>query len=85
MKIHEYQARELLAKAGIPVPPAVVADTPDGAAAAYKQIGTPLQVVKAQVLAGGRGDQGLQLRARARQGHQPAGGQRLRQARPLRR
>jgi succinyl-CoA synthetase beta subunit len=55
MKVHEYQARDLLAKAGIPVPPAIVADTPDAAAAAYKQIGTQLQVVKAQVLAGGRG------------------------------
>ena len=59
MKIHEYQARELLAKAGIPVPPAVVADTPDGAAAAFKQNGAPLQVVKAQVFAGGRGKAGF--------------------------
>jgi succinyl-CoA synthetase beta subunit len=55
MKIHEYQARELLTKAGVPIPPAIVADNPEAAAAAYKQIGTPLQVVKAQVLAGGRG------------------------------
>ncbi len=59
MKIHEYQARDLLGKAGIPVPPASVVDTPDGAAAAFKQVGAPLQVVKAQVFAGGRGKAGF--------------------------
>ena len=59
MKIHEYQARDLLTKAGIPVPPATVVDTPDAAAAAFKQNGAPLQVVKAQVFAGGRGKAGF--------------------------
>jgi succinyl-CoA synthetase beta subunit len=59
MKIHEYQARDLLGKAGIPVPPAVVVDTPDAAHAAFKQVGAPLQVVKAQVFAGGRGKAGF--------------------------
>jgi len=59
MKIHEYQARDLLAKAGIPVPPATVVDTPDAAHAAFKQNGVPLQVVKAQVFAGGRGKAGF--------------------------
>jgi succinyl-CoA synthetase beta subunit len=59
MKIHEYQAREILAKAGIPVPPSRVADTPDGAAQAFKDNDAPLQVVKAQVFAGGRGKAGF--------------------------
>ena len=31
MKVHEYQARELLSKAGIPVPPALAVDTPEAA------------------------------------------------------
>jgi succinyl-CoA synthetase beta subunit len=55
MKIHEYQARDLLGKAGIPVPPAAVADNPEAAGAAFKQNGAASQVVKAQVFAGGRG------------------------------
>src|SRR5262252_5132216 len=59
MKIHEYQARELLSKAGIPVPPARVVDTPDDAANAFKQNAAPLQLVKAQVFAGGRGKAGF--------------------------
>ncbi len=59
MKIHEYQARELLAKAGIPVPPATVVDNPEAAAHAFKQNGAPVQVVKAQVFAGGRGKAGF--------------------------
>ncbi|HVX86690.1 MAG TPA: ADP-forming succinate--CoA ligase subunit beta [Phycisphaerae bacterium] len=59
MKIHEYQARELLGKAGVPVPPATVVDTPDAAAAAFKMNGAPVQVVKAQVFAGGRGKAGF--------------------------
>jgi succinyl-CoA synthetase beta subunit len=59
MKIHEYQAREILAKAGIPVPPSRVADTPDAAAQAFVDNNAPLQVVKAQVFAGGRGKAGF--------------------------
>src|SRR5689334_18821397 len=55
MKIHEYQARELMGKAGIPVPPAVVVDNPEAAGQAFKQNGAASQVVKAQVFAGGRG------------------------------
>ncbi len=62
MKIHEYQARELLAKFGLPVPAAIVADSPDAAAAAYTRLhkdhGVTLAVVKAQVHAGGRGKGG---------------------------
>lgn len=63
MKIHEYQARELLAKFNIPVPPARVVDTPDQAYAAFNETNAsgqaPRQVVKAQVFAGGRGKAGF--------------------------
>src|SRR3982751_2270604 len=59
MKIHEYQARQILSEAGIPVPPAEVVRTPDEAAAAFKQFNCPLCVVKAQVYAGGRGKAGF--------------------------
>ncbi len=59
MKIHEYQARDLLTKAGIPVPPARVVDTPEQARQAFVDNGTALQVVKAQVFAGGRGKAGF--------------------------
>ncbi len=59
MKIHEYQARELLAKFGVPVPPARVVETAAAAADAFLQNAAPLQVVKAQVFAGGRGKAGF--------------------------
>jgi succinyl-CoA synthetase beta subunit len=59
MKIHEYQARELLAKAGVPVPASRVVESAEGAAQAFKENGAPLQVVKAQVFAGGRGKAGF--------------------------
>ena len=49
MKIHEYQAKELLRKAGVAVLQNVVATTPEEAAAAFKQLGGPLAVVKAQI------------------------------------
>ncbi len=55
MKIHEYQAKQLLAAAGVPVPKGIVARTPDEAAGAFKQLGTPVAVVKSQIHAGGRG------------------------------
>jgi succinyl-CoA synthetase beta subunit len=62
MKLHEYQARELLQKFGVPVPPAIVVSTPDEAAAAFDKLakdhGAKLAVVKAQVHAGGRGKGG---------------------------
>jgi succinyl-CoA synthetase beta subunit len=58
MKIHEYQARELLAEAGVPVPQAHVVETVDAAVAAYDRIGGRA-VVKAQVFAGGRGKAGF--------------------------
>ena len=55
MKIHEYQAKELLAAAGAPVPRGVVAATPAAAQAAFDQFGGTPVVLKAQVHAGGRG------------------------------
>ena len=57
MNLHEYQARELLRRAGIPVPPGEVATTPAEARAAAERIGGKV-VVKAQVHAGGRGKAG---------------------------
>src|SRR3954464_10821140 len=55
MKIHEYQAKELLRNAGIAVPQGIMVTTADEAAAAFKQLGGALAVVKAQIHAGGRG------------------------------
>jgi succinyl-CoA synthetase beta subunit len=55
MKVHEYQAKELLRSAGVAVPAGVVITAPDEAAAAYDALGSGLVVVKAQVHAGGRG------------------------------
>ncbi|MBI3968987.1 MAG: ADP-forming succinate--CoA ligase subunit beta [Chloroflexi bacterium] len=57
MKIHEYQARDLLAKFGIPVTRGHVAATPAEAETIAKEIGARV-VVKAQVLVGGRGKAG---------------------------
>src|SRR6478609_6954037 len=59
MKIHEYQARQILTDAGIPVPPAEVVRTPEEAAEAFKHFKAPMCVVKAQVYAGGRGKAGF--------------------------
>jgi len=58
MNIHEYQARELLARAGIAVPPGIVATTPAEAKRAMERLGVAKVVVKAQVHAGGRGKAG---------------------------
>jgi succinyl-CoA synthetase beta subunit len=55
MKIHEYQGKELFAKAGVPIPKGIVARTADEAAAAVTTLGTPVCVVKSQIHAGGRG------------------------------
>jgi succinyl-CoA synthetase beta subunit len=55
MNIHEYQAKELLAKFGVPVPAGHAAMTVDEAVDAAKQLPGPLWVVKAQIHAGGRG------------------------------
>ena len=55
MKIHEFQGKELFRKAGVAVLKGQVARTPDEAAAAFKTLGGPIAVVKAQIHAGGRG------------------------------
>jgi succinyl-CoA synthetase beta subunit len=55
MKIHEFQAKEILRKAGVPVPRGIVAATSEQAAAAFRELGGKIAVVKAQVHAGGRG------------------------------
>ena len=55
MNIHEYQAKELLAKFGVPVPAGFAAMTVDEAVAAAGKLPGPLWVVKAQIHAGGRG------------------------------
>ena len=57
MKIHEYQAKALLARYAVPVPRGALACTPDEAEAAAKKIGGSV-VVKAQIHAGGRGKGG---------------------------
>ena len=55
MKIHEFQAKQLFREAGIAVPRGIVAETAAEAAAAFKELGGDLAVVKAQIHAGGRG------------------------------
>ncbi len=57
MKVHEYQAKELFARYGVPVPNGRVATSADEAAAIAADLGTPV-AVKAQIHAGGRGKGG---------------------------
>ncbi|HEY8832861.1 MAG TPA: ADP-forming succinate--CoA ligase subunit beta [Gemmatimonadaceae bacterium] len=57
MNIHEYQAKEIFRKYGIPIPPGEVAATPEEAEAIARKFGTTV-VIKAQVHAGGRGKAG---------------------------
>ncbi|MBW2177650.1 MAG: ADP-forming succinate--CoA ligase subunit beta [Deltaproteobacteria bacterium] len=58
MKIHEYQAKALFRKYGVPVPEGGVAFNPDEAVAAADKLGAFPVVVKAQIHAGGRGKGG---------------------------
>ena len=58
MKIHEYQAKELLKKFNVPVPRGIVAHTPVEAFQAAKELAVQPVVVKAQIHAGGRGKGG---------------------------
>ena len=58
MKIHEYQAKAILAKYGVAVPRGEVAVTPQEAVDIAKRLGGPVAVVKAQIHAGGRGKGG---------------------------
>ena len=70
MKIHEYQAKEILAKYGVPVPKGEVANTPEEAAAVARKLladGASGVVVKAQIHAGGRGKGGGVKVARTRE------------------
>jgi len=55
MNIHEYQAKELLKKFGVPVLRGGVAYTADEAQQVAKELGGPVYVVKSQIHAGGRG------------------------------
>jgi succinyl-CoA synthetase beta subunit len=57
VNIHEYQAKEILRRVGVPIPPGRVAKTADEAAAIAREYGGTV-VVKAQVHAGGRGKAG---------------------------
>ncbi len=58
MNIHEFQAKQVLARFGVPVPKGQPASTPDEAAAAFRALGQPKAVIKAQIHAGGRGKAG---------------------------
>ncbi len=55
MKIHEFQAKQILRDAGVAVLPGQVARTAQEAADAYRELGSGVAVVKAQIHAGGRG------------------------------
>ncbi len=57
MKIHEYQAKEILRRYGIPVQPGEIATTPEQAEQIAQRFGVPV-VIKAQVYVGGRGKAG---------------------------
>ena len=58
MKIHEYQAKEILKSYGVPIPNGNVVETPGEARRVAEGIGTKSIVVKAQIHAGGRGKGG---------------------------
>ncbi len=82
MKIHEYQAKQLLRQAGVKVLPGQVASTPEEAAQAFEALDVPVAVVKAQIHAGGRGkgtfkehpqQRGVQLVRSAEEAAQVAG------------
>jgi len=57
MKIHEYQAKDILSRYGIPIQPGKVATTPQEAEQIAREFGVPV-VIKAQVYVGGRGKAG---------------------------
>ncbi len=58
MKIHEYQAKQVLAQYGVSIPQGKVARTSDEAVSIAQELGTEVCVVKAQIHAGGRGKGG---------------------------
>jgi succinyl-CoA synthetase beta subunit len=57
MKIHEYQAKQIMSEFGVPVPKGRVAATPQEARQVAQELGVPV-VIKAQIHAGGRGKGG---------------------------
>jgi succinyl-CoA synthetase beta subunit len=58
MKIHEYQAKEIFRRFGVPTPRGEMVTTPEQARAVAERLGTKIVVVKAQIHAGGRGKAG---------------------------
>jgi len=58
MNIHEFQAKQLLARYGVPVAAGVPCDSPEQVRQAFVELDLPLAVVKAQIHAGGRGKAG---------------------------
>src|ERR1700682_1255095 len=58
MKIHEYQAKEVLRKFGVPTPQGLPCFSVDEAVEAARKLGGAVWVVKAQIHAGGRGKGG---------------------------
>lgn len=74
MKIHEYQAKAILAKFGVPTPRGEVVFKKEDAKAVAQKLGTPVVVVKAQIHAGGRGKAGgVKLARSAEQASELAG------------
>jgi len=55
MNIHEYQAKQIFQKYGVPTPRGIIANTPEEAVKAAQELGGNIWVVKAQIHAGGRG------------------------------
>jgi succinyl-CoA synthetase beta subunit len=55
MNIHEYQAKQIFAKYGVPTPRGIIANTPEQAMTNAQELGGDIWVVKAQIHAGGRG------------------------------
>lgn len=55
MKIHEYQAKQILGRYGVAVPSGVACFSADEAVAASRELGGNQWVIKAQIYAGGRG------------------------------
>jgi len=72
MHLHEYQAKQLFAEYGIPVPAGEVLHSPDGAADAVARLGGDAWMIKAQVHAGGRGKAGGVERVQGIAALQPA-------------
>ena len=58
MKLHEYQSKAVLAKAGLPVPRGIMVETADQVPAALKEMNLEMGLVKAQAFTGGRGKAG---------------------------